>query len=106
MYLRPSDIEASLAVIQRRSAPGSRLIVLYHVPALVLKVLGLLLKRVGEPLRSAFRPAQMRALLAKYGFEVSSDQDLASAGHALSPQIGKAAARVKHLHVAVAEGPK
>ena len=106
MYLRLSDIEASLAVIQRRSAPGSRLIVVYHVPALILKVVGLLLKRVGEPLRSAFRPEQMRALLAKYGFQVSADQDLAGAGHALSPQIGKAAERVKHLHVAVAEREK
>jgi methyltransferase (TIGR00027 family) len=107
MYLRPSDIEASLAVIQRRSAPGSRLIVLYHVPTLLLlKLLGLLLKRVGEPLRSAFQPAQMQAMLAKYGFEVSSDQDLAEAGRTLSAEIGKAAARVKHLHVAVAERVK
>ena len=103
MYLTPADIAASLAVIRRRSAPGSRLIVAYHVPALLLKVVGLFLKRLGEPLRSAQRPAQMRALLAKFGFEVSSDQDLASAGYDLSPEIGRACQRVKHLHVAVAE---
>jgi len=103
MYLTPADIAASLAVIQRRSAPGSRLIVAYHAPALLLKVIGLFLKRLGEPLRSALRPRQMRALLAKFGFEVSSDQDLASAGYELSAEIGQACQRVKHLHVAVAE---
>jgi hypothetical protein len=48
----------------------------------------------------------MQAMLAKYGFEVSSDQDLAEAGRTLSAEIGKAAARVKHLHVAVAERVK
>lgn len=103
MYLTPADIAASLAVIQRRSAPGSRLIVAYHVPALLLKVVGLFLKRLGEPLRSELRPAQLRTLLAGYGFEVSSDQDLASTGYELSSEIGRACERVKHLHVAVAE---
>ena len=103
MYLTLADIEATLAVIQRRSAPGSRLIVAYHVPALILKAAGLLLKRVGEPLRSAFRPRQMQALLERYGFRVSSDEDLARIGFRLSPEIGKAAGRVKHLHVVTAE---
>jgi hypothetical protein len=63
----------------------------------------LLLKRVGEPLRSAFRPEQMQALLARYGFQVSSDQDLTSIGFGLSPEIGKAAERVKHMRVVTAE---
>ena len=103
MYLTLADIEATLAVIQRRSAPGSRLLVVYHVPALILKVVGLLLKRVGEPLRTAFRPAQMQALLARYGFQVSSDQDLTRIGFGLSPEIGKVAERVKHLRVVTAE---
>lgn len=106
MYLTPGDIEATLAVVERRSAPGSRLIIAYHVPALLLKVLGLFLKRLGEPLRSAFRPPRMRALLAKYGFRVSADQDLAHIGYALSPAIGKAAERVRHLHVVTAERVK
>lgn len=103
MYLTLRDIEATLAVIQRRSVPGSRLVIVYHVPALVLKVVGLLLKRLGEPLRSAFRPEQMRALLEKYGFRVSADQDLSSVGFSLSPEIGKAAGRVRHMHVVTAE---
>jgi|SRR5882724_7597661 len=103
MYLAPSDIEATLAVLQRRSAPGSRLSVVYHAPAWVLKVVGMFLKRLGEPLRSAFKPEQMRALLAKYGFEVLADQDLASVGLTLSPEIGKVAGRVKHMHLVTAE---
>lgn len=102
MYLRPRDIEATLAVVQRRSAPGSRLIVAYHVPALILKVVGLFLKRLGEPLRSAFRPEQMRALLASYGFRVIEDRDLPSVGFTLSPEIGKATERVRHMHVVTA----
>lgn len=102
MYLRRSDIEATLAVVQRRSAVGSRLVVAYHVPALILKVVGLFLKRVGEPLRSAFRPEQMRALLLGFGFQVTDDRDLSSIGFTLSPEIGKAAARVKHMHIVTA----
>ncbi len=89
MYLTLRDIEATLAVLERRSPPGSRLIILYHVPALLLKVLGLLLRRVGEPLRSAFRPAQMRELLAEHGFQVRADQDLIRIGDTLSPEIGQ-----------------
>ncbi len=103
MYLKLADIEATLAVVQRRSARGSRLIIAYHVPALILKLVGLLLKRLGEPLRSAFRPEQMRALLAKYGFQVTDDRDLSSIGATLSPEIGKGALRVKHMHVVTAE---
>jgi methyltransferase (TIGR00027 family) len=102
MYLRRSDIEATLAVVQRRSVAGSRLIIAYHVPALILKVVGLVLKRLGEPLRSAFRPEQMRALLASYGFRVTDDRDLSSVGAALSPEIGQASQRVKHMHLVTA----
>lgn len=103
MYLSLSDIEATLATTTRRSAPGSRLLIVYHAPALILKVVGLLLRRVGEPLRSAFTPEQMRALLAKHLFAVLTDQDLSSVGRALSPEIGRAAERVRHLRVVTAE---
>lgn len=81
------------------------MVIAYHVPALILKLVGVLLKRWGEPLRSAFRPGQMRALLAKYGFQVTDDRDLPSIGATLSPEIGKAAQRVKHMHVVTAASP-
>lgn len=103
MYLSRTDIEATLAVLQRRSAPGSRLIIVYHVPALILAVVGLLLRRLGEPLRSSFEPHELSALLSRYGFEVTSDQDVSGIGHSFSPEVGKLAARAKHLRVAVAE---
>jgi methyltransferase (TIGR00027 family) len=103
MYLSRADIEATLAVLQRRSAPGSRLIVVYHVPALILAVVGLVLRRVGEPLRSSFEPPELSALLARYGFQVTSDHDVSSIGHSLSPEVGKVAERAKHLRVAVAD---
>ena len=103
MYLTQSDIEATLAVVQRRSAPGSKLVIVYHAPAFVLHLISFFLKRIGEPLRSAFEPERMRALLAGYGFDVTSDLDLPSIGDALSPEIGAAARRVKHVRVVTAK---
>jgi methyltransferase (TIGR00027 family) len=103
MYLARRDIEASLSVMQRRSVPGSRLVLVYHAPALLLKAVNLYLKRVGEPLRSALRPEHMRELLASYDFEVTSDVDLPSAGRALSQQLGTKLARLKHIRIATAQ---
>src|SRR5689334_16105073 len=56
MYLAPADVDATLAVIERRSAPRSRLIVLYHSPKPLLRVVGFFVRRLGEPLRSSFTP--------------------------------------------------
>ena len=63
-------IEATLAVVSRRSASNSRLVVLYVRPALRLGFMALFFRRVGEPIRSAFGRVAMRSLLAKYGFVV------------------------------------
>src|SRR5262245_15145250 len=38
MYLTPSDIAATLAVVERRSAAASRLIIAYHSPAFMLRL--------------------------------------------------------------------
>jgi methyltransferase (TIGR00027 family) len=102
MYLSRADIEATLAVVQRRSAPGSQLLIVYHAPALILGVVSLFLRRIGEPLRSAFTPEQMRALLGRYGFEVSADRDLPSIGATLSAEIAGVARRVKHMRIVTA----
>ena len=65
MYLERADIEATLGVIQRRSAPGSHLVVQYiDRRSLLLPLIAVLLRRVGEPLRSLFSSDQFRALLA------------------------------------------
>lgn len=76
MYLSRADIEATLRVVQARSAPGSRLTVLYTSPSLVRRAAGLALGLIGEPFLSAFTAEQMRALLLPFGFSVLHDEDL------------------------------
>ncbi len=103
MYLTVEEIEATLAVIERRSAVGSRLIVAYHSPALLLWVISPLVRRVGEPLKSEFQPDAMRALLAKHGFAVVSDEGLPTAAKRLPEDVARAAAVAKHLRIVVAD---
>ena len=78
MYLERADIEATLRVVQARSAPGSDLVILYTSPSLIRKAAGLVLGLVGEPFRSAFSAEQMRSLLAGFRFSVVHDDDLAT----------------------------
>jgi methyltransferase (TIGR00027 family) len=103
MYLALPDIEATLAVIARRSSPASRLIVAYHAPALLLRILGFVVRRLGEPLRSSFRAEAMRALLPKYSFAVSRDEALPAIGAGLSADIARATRLMKHLRIATAD---
>jgi methyltransferase (TIGR00027 family) len=103
MYLATPDIEATLGVIQRRSASGSRLILAYHSPALMLRLVGLLVRRVGEPLRSAFTADEMRTLLAKFGFSVTKDEDLPAIAEKLSADVAQATRFMRHLRIATAD---
>jgi len=103
MYLTPADIEATLDVIKRRSVSGSRLIVMYHSPALMLRLIGLIVRRIGEPLRSSFTADTMRALLARYGFGVVWDADMPTIGCAMSAEIAQATRRMKHLRIVTAD---
>lgn len=103
MYLTRADIESTLAVVQRRSSRGSRLIVAYHSPAWVLKVIGLLLRRIGEPLRSSFTPDAMRGLLESYGFRVTADEALPRAGGELPADVARLSSRAAHLRIVVAD---
>lgn len=102
MYLARRDIEATLAVVARRSAAGSRLVVLYHRPALMLAIIGLVVHRVGEPLRSAFTPDQMRAMLARHGFQVARDRSAADLGAEI-PALAEAMKPIKHLRLVTAD---
>ncbi|HKO90670.1 MAG TPA: class I SAM-dependent methyltransferase, partial [Polyangiaceae bacterium] len=102
MYLAQSAIEATLDVVQKRSAPDSQLIVVYHSPARILKLVGLVLRFVGEPLRSVFSAEQLRELLARSGFDVSADSDLPTLGSALSADIAHATRHLKHMRIATA----
>jgi methyltransferase (TIGR00027 family) len=103
MYLTRAQVEATLDVIARRSAARSQLIVAYLRPALILLLVGFLVRRLGEPLRSAFSAAQMRELLGAYGFRVTLDEDLPSVGARISPSVRQQTRGLGHARVAVAE---
>jgi len=103
MYLTPADVEATLAVIARRSAPTSRLMVLYHSPAVLLKIVGPIVRRLGEPLRSVFTAEQMRALLSRHGFTVVSDQDIRTIGAAMSREVRESTRPITHMRIATAD---
>lgn len=88
-YLTPQQVDATVAVISVRSASGSVLAVNYQSPswvaALGRRVAGLAARAAGlddpltdEPWRSSWTPDRMRGLLARHGFIVRSDEDLAS----------------------------
>lgn len=105
MYLRLLEIEATLRVIQQRSAPSSRLIVAYHTPALMLLLAAAVLRGMGEPIRSAFKPERMRALLARHGLQVLHDEALPAIGATLSEDVGRSTKIMKHLRIATADVP-
>ncbi len=68
MYLERADIEATLGVIQARSAAGSHLVILYTSPSLIRTVAGFVLGLIGEPWSRASRraPAFCRPLSSLY----------------------------------------
>jgi len=99
MYLRRSEIETTLRTVKARSAPGSRLIVAYHRPALMILLLAVIVRRLGEPIRTVLTPNQMRKLLARYGFATRWDRDVPAIGSELSPEIGRATRLMRHLRI-------
>lgn len=103
MYLALPAVEATLGVLARRSAKRSRLIIVYHQPALLLHVVGVVLKRIGEPLRTALSPPQMKALLAKYGFIVVRDRDVHEIGASLCDEVEKGTKRIRHQRIVAAD---
>jgi methyltransferase (TIGR00027 family) len=103
MYLELSDIEATLAVVQRRSAPASRLAVMYAAPSPLALLIGLLVRRLGEPLRSLFTAEQMRALLARHGFVVARDDDTPAIAARLSADLARDMRAMKHMRIAIAD---
>ena len=76
MYLERTDIDATLAIIARRSATGSRLTIAYISPAWIRWLAGLAVRRLGEPFRSVFTPRAMRELLEPHGFRILDDEDI------------------------------
>ncbi len=86
-YLTQQQVEATVAGLSTRSAPGSVLVVNYQSPsriaALGRRVAGLAARfsrqvdpLKGEPRRSSWTPDRMRRVLAHHGFDVRRDEDL------------------------------
>ena len=103
MYLDRDEIEAILRTVEDRSAPGSRLIVASHQPAWMLLLLAVIVRRLGEPIRTVLTPHQMRRLLARYGFCTRWDRDLPAIGSELSTEIGRATRLMRHLRIVTAD---
>jgi methyltransferase (TIGR00027 family) len=103
MYLEHADIVATLRVIQQRSVPGSHLSILYASPTWFMKVVGLIVRYLGEPFRSAFSPEQVRLLLAEHGFHVTDDHAFPALGSRISPALARASKVASHLRILAAE---
>jgi methyltransferase (TIGR00027 family) len=103
MYLTRAEIESTLSTIEARSALGSRLIVVYHQPALMLLLLAVMVRRLGEPIRTVLTQGQMRKLLDRYGFSKRWDRDIPTIGSELSEEIGRATRLMRHLRIVAAE---
>ena len=103
MYLTKEDVEKSLAVIAKRSAPASRLIVLYITERLMRRLVNIVVSRMGEPFRSVFTVEEMRDLLSKYGFGIVRDQAIPEIALDLGDEIFRVARRAKHLRVVSAD---
>jgi methyltransferase (TIGR00027 family) len=103
MYLTRAEVDATLEVVARRSAPGSHLVIAYAAPALILPLVRLLVRRVGEPFRSVFTEAEMKAALSARGFTVTRDDGLPALARALSEAAWRATRGLKHLRIVVAE---
>jgi methyltransferase (TIGR00027 family) len=103
MYLDRDEIETTLRVVEDRSAPGSRLIVAYLQPAWMVLLLAVIVRRLGEPIRTVLTPSQMRVLLARYSFCTRWDRDLPAIGCELSAEIGRATRLMRHLRIVAAD---
>jgi hypothetical protein len=64
---------------------------------------GLVLRRLGEPLRSSFEPSAMRELLARFGFGVVRDDDLHAISRSLSADLERATKMLTHHRIVTAD---
>jgi methyltransferase (TIGR00027 family) len=102
MYLSPEEVEATLAVVAARSAPGSRLVVLYLAPWWIARIVGLIVRRLGEPFRSKFTAAEFAALLGRHGFAVVADDDVPALARGISRALARSTRAMHHIRIAVA----
>lgn len=75
MYLTPQVVRSTLAKIGNRSTPGSTLIINYHTSMRGFLV-RLILRAIGEPVKSKWSPKEMEEALNAVGFEVVEDSGI------------------------------
>jgi methyltransferase (TIGR00027 family) len=97
-YLTEAEVAATVTALSARSAPNSRLIVNFQIPATSAR-LGRLAARAlmastgrpsvwaKEPWRSTWTSAAMAGLLARHGYAVTQDQDLLETAGVLATPI-------------------
>ena len=103
-YLTPAEVESSLAVVQRRSAAGSRIAIAYQAPAVgAPSVAAPAAPSVSknEPLRSFWTVEQMSALLERAGFHVGLDRDLVVLADECGADLSSAGALVSTSRIVV-----
>jgi methyltransferase (TIGR00027 family) len=103
MYLTRAEVEATLAVVARRSVPGSRLVIAYAAPGLIVPLVRFLVRRLGEPFRSVYTAPAMKALLEAHGLAVVTDDDIPTLARRLSPEAWAATRALKHVRIVVAD---
>jgi methyltransferase (TIGR00027 family) len=103
MYLTRREVEATLAAIARRSATGSRLVIMYNARSWSMWVAGFVVRGLGEPFRSAFPPSEMAQRLHAHGFDVARDEELSDVGARLGRPIAAITERIRHQHVVTAD---
>lgn len=103
MYLTPEEVEATLRVVSRRSSPASSLTITYMSPAPFRWIVGLIVRRLGEPFKSVFTADAMRKLLSRSGFRVVKDEDIFTIGRTLFGELARAMRVMKHQRVTTAE---
>jgi methyltransferase (TIGR00027 family) len=94
-YLTPSEVEATLQAVRRCSAHGSRIAIAYQAPS--TREAGAPSAAAAaqqlwqsEPLRSWWTADEMRDLLARAGFQVTSDRDLVDLAATLGADLSGA----------------
>jgi methyltransferase (TIGR00027 family) len=114
-YLTPAEVAGTVAAIAACSAPGSRLIVNFQVPArsvwLGRVAARLLMASTGrssvwakEPWRSTWTSEAMAALLASHGYTVTHDEGLLETARALGIPVNHPRS-LGHGRVMVADLP-
>lgn len=69
----------------------------------MVRLIGPLVRLLGEPVRTVMPPEEMQALLARFGLGVRGDHALPELAADLAPELAHATRPMAHLRLATAE---